>query len=111
MESDVGKRIKEIRLSMNLSQNALAKRAGIGQSTLSAIESTTKSPNTETVRLIANALGVQVSDLLCTNKETVTENGDSLKAEASYILNGLSSDGLKQAVNYLRFLSKNEDTQ
>ena len=110
MENDVGQRIKEIRLSMNLSQNALAKRAGIGQSTLSDIESTTKSPNTETVCLIAKALGIQVSDLL-NKKEAAPETGDSLKAEAAYILNGLSSDGLKQAVNYLRYLSKSEDTQ
>lgn len=113
MESNVGSRIKEIRLSLNLSQNALAKRAGIGQSTLSAIESTTKSPNTETVRLIADALGVPVSDLMQSglNKETAPENGDSLKAEGVFILNGLSDDGLKQAVNYLRYLSKSEDTK
>lgn len=110
MENDVGQRIKEIRLSMNLSQNTLAKRAGIGQSTLSAIESTTKSPNTETIRLIAKALGVQVSDLL-NQKEAAPETGDSLKAEGVFILNSLSENGLKQAVNYLRFLSKNEDTQ
>ena len=111
MEYDVGKRIKEIRLSMHLSQNALAKRAGIAQSTLSAIESTTKSPNTETVRLIAEALGVQVYDLLNTKKEAAPETGDSLKAEGVFILNSLNDDSLKQAVNYLRYLSKNEDTQ
>ncbi|MCI6373826.1 MAG: hypothetical protein MR821_00845 [Clostridiales bacterium] len=65
----------------------------------------------ETIRLIAEALGVTKSELMGENKETAPENGDSLKAEGFFILNGLSDDGLKQAVNYLRYLSKSEDTK
>lgn len=61
--STVGDNIKALRISQGISQNKLAKRAGIAQATLSAIEASTKSPSVETVRLLATALGCQVSDL------------------------------------------------
>lgn len=109
----VGENIRRLRKSMGLTQVQLAKRSGLSQSGISDIEKSVNNPSTETIRLIATALGVSVSDLIDTdkNKETAPENGDSLKAEGVFILNGLSDDGLKQAVNYLRYLSKSEDTK
>ena len=109
----VGENIRRLRKSMGLTQVQLAKRSGLSQSGISDIEKSVNNPSTETIRLIAAALGVSVSDLIDTDisKETAPENGDSLKAEGVFILNGLSDDGLKQAVNYLRYLSKSEDTK
>lgn len=109
--SIVGENIKSRRKLLKLSQAALAKRSGISQSAISDIETSTKSPSVETLRLIAVALCTTSAALMGEKEETAPETGDSLKAEAAFILNGLSSDGLKQAVNYLRYLSKNEDTQ
>lgn len=60
----VGERIKALRKERGLSQNKLAKLAGIAQPTLLAIENTTKSPNIVTVGLIAAALGVTPNALL-----------------------------------------------
>ena len=66
----VGERIKEIRKEKGISQNRLAKKAGIGQSTLSAIESTTQSPGIETIQLLANALRVTPSFLMGEEEQT-----------------------------------------
>lgn len=71
----VGERIKALRKERGLSQNKLAKLAGIAQPTLSAIENTTKSPNIVTVGLIAAALGVTPNALL----------GDTRKNDGSWI--------------------------
>ena len=62
--SVVGKNIQTIREARGYSQNALAKKAGIAQATISAIEKETKSPSVDTVILIANALCVPVADLI-----------------------------------------------
>lgn len=60
----IGERIKKLRLEQNISQNQLAKKARISQAGLSAIENTTKSPNIETIKAIANALNTTIDYLL-----------------------------------------------
>ena len=60
----MGNRIRAIRTEQGLSQKDLCEKAGISQSALSAIERSEKSPTAETLRGIAAALGVLVSDLL-----------------------------------------------
>lgn len=62
--SAVGESIKEKRKERKLSQNQLAKKAGIAQATLSAIESSTKSPAVDTVEKLADALECSISELL-----------------------------------------------
>lgn len=61
---DIGKRIKEIRLKKGISQNSLAKKAGISQSGLSAIESGESSPSFSVLSLIAKALNLDPSGLM-----------------------------------------------
>ena len=67
--SIVGDNIKKERIRQNYSQNALAKKAGIAQATLNAIEASTKNPSVETVFLLAAALNVTASYLLGEEKE------------------------------------------
>ena len=62
--SSVGDNIKALRTAAKISQNALAKKAGIAQATLSAIERQTKNPSVDTIQLLAAALGCSVSDLM-----------------------------------------------
>ncbi len=62
--SETGKKVREIRLRRGISQNRLAKSAGISQSALSAIESNVKNPSAVTVELLATALGVTTAELL-----------------------------------------------
>ncbi len=67
--SVVGDNIRKRREEQNLSQNKLAKLAGIAQPTLSAIESSTKSPTIETVMMLASALKCTVGNLIDENTE------------------------------------------
>lgn len=65
----IGSKIKNMRLSKCISQNALAKKAGIAQSTLSYIESNKKHPQFHTLSLICQALDTSVLDLLSFEEE------------------------------------------
>jgi transcriptional regulator with XRE-family HTH domain len=63
--------IVDERLKRGLSQNQLAKLAGVPQSVLCDIESgKTKSPRVDTLRAIASALGMTVSELIGDVKST-----------------------------------------
>lgn len=60
----VGRIVKEKRENKGLSQNQLAKRAGVSQAALNALESRTSNPSVETVFLLAEALDCTVTELL-----------------------------------------------
>lgn len=63
--STIAKNIKKYRDKMAISQDKLSKLAGITLHTITKIESgATPDPRIETIRKIANALGVGVDDLL-----------------------------------------------
>lgn len=57
-------RLRQIREERKLSQQALARRAGVAQSTVSEIESGKESPRVKVLAKLAAALGVPVSTLL-----------------------------------------------
>jgi len=59
----VGKRIKEIRLSRGLSQNALANLVGYPRERVTAIEGK-EHLNIRTIQIIAKGLGVEPHELL-----------------------------------------------
>ena len=71
--STIGQRIKAERERQGLSQKELARRAGVSQPGLSAIESSTKSPNVDTVTLLARALRMKVSTLLGEDEKAPSE--------------------------------------
>ena len=60
----VGQIVKMKREQAGISQNMLAKKAGIAQASLNALESKTNNPSVETVFLLAAALDCTVSELL-----------------------------------------------
>lgn len=59
----LGAAIKELRERRDLSQQALAEKAGLTGRTVSAIETGNANPTWATVRDIAAALGVSISQL------------------------------------------------
>ncbi len=59
---NVAKRIAELRAGAKLSQNALAKKAGIGQATIREIEIGEKSPNILTLEKICVALDISLAE-------------------------------------------------
>lgn len=60
----VGQIVKKKRELSGLSQNKLAKKAGISQASLNALESKTNNPSVETLYLLAAAFDCSVSELL-----------------------------------------------
>ena len=60
----LGQRVRRLRNSAGLSQDALARAAGIGRVTLVRLEKGEQTPRYKTLRAIARALGVSVSKLL-----------------------------------------------
>lgn len=61
----LGKRIKELRKANNMTIKDLSEKSGVGQSTISEIETgKAKNPKSETLAKIANALNVTVDTLL-----------------------------------------------
>lgn len=63
--SKLGKRIKELRKANNMTIKELSNEAGVGQSTISEIETgIAKNPKSETLSKLAGALNVTVDSLL-----------------------------------------------
>ena len=60
----LAQRIRRLRNAAGLSQDALAREAGIGRVTLVRLEKDEQTPRYKTLGAIARALGVDVSDLL-----------------------------------------------
>ena len=60
----LGQRIRRLRNAAGLSQDALAREAGIGQVKLVRLEKGEQTPRYRTLDAIARALGADVSDLL-----------------------------------------------
>lgn len=54
----IGTNIKKIRKSLNMSQNVFAEKAGISRSYLGDLENNRKSPSAETLKKLAEALGI-----------------------------------------------------
>ena len=60
----MGFRIREVRLSLNMSQEQLAQKSGVSRVTISTLESGCREiTTTKTLMKIAAALGVTVEDL------------------------------------------------
>jgi transcriptional regulator with XRE-family HTH domain len=63
--SDIGKRVRARRKELNLTQEALARRADVSHNLINRIErGETRDPHVSTLAVIADALGVPVSELL-----------------------------------------------
>jgi len=65
----LGERIRRLREAMGLSQDELAKRAGIGRVTLSRIENGEQSPRLSTLEALAQALGISIEQLIIQDGE------------------------------------------
>lgn len=63
-------KIKELRLNKRLSQMQLAKKAGLSQSFIHDLETGSKDATSKTLRKIAQALDVSISELLDEDQTT-----------------------------------------
>jgi DNA-binding XRE family transcriptional regulator len=60
----LGKRVQKLRSARNLSQEGLARRAGVGRMTLARLERGQQSPRHETLVALGKALGIGLTELL-----------------------------------------------
>ena len=65
-------KIKEIREKLNLSQDELAKRVGVSQSSVAKWENCDNNPRCDTLVKVAFVLGCTVDELLKDEKEVVS---------------------------------------
>ena len=64
-KSNIGKNIRKYRLQKNMSQDRLSKLADVAFHTITKIESgDTPNPTIDTVKKIADALGISLDDLM-----------------------------------------------
>ena len=64
-KSKIGKNMKKYRKKVGISQDVLSKRADLAYHTIAKIEAgSTPDPRIETVKKIADALGVTIDDLM-----------------------------------------------
>lgn len=78
---DVGNRLKQLRLTRDLSQRELAKRAGVTNSTISLIEQNSVSPSVSSLKKILDALPVSISEFFAgeeASQEQVFYRADEL---------------------------------
>jgi transcriptional regulator with XRE-family HTH domain len=73
MGIDIGSKIIKKRRELCLTQSALAKQAGIAQSTLSYIEKGRKRPQFHTMAAICRVLGISVLELLTFEEQQATK--------------------------------------
>ena len=63
-KSEIGKKIKKYRKKLDISQDTLSKKAGLAFHTIAKIETgATPNPTIDTVKKIADALGVSLDEL------------------------------------------------
>lgn len=63
MESDIGERLKQLRIQKGYSLRMLAELSGLNINTLSMVENDKTSPSVATLQKLANALEIQIVDL------------------------------------------------
>ena len=82
--------VKELRRRKGWSQRDLANRAGVGQDTISNMELRRHEPRPSTLRKIAGALGVEVTDLF-------GESAPSPKGRAPFDVDRLKEQAIRKA--------------
>ncbi|MGN9164930.1 helix-turn-helix domain-containing protein [Tissierellaceae bacterium HCP3S3_D8] len=98
----LGKRIKELRDSYNMTIKDLSKKSGVGQSTISEIETgKAKNPKSETLSKLANALNVTVDSLLAEKWDDEYNQNGELAKQVKLIESLESIDSPEEAIKFI----------
>lgn len=99
---DISARIIELREKNGYTTNKLAKKAGIGQSTLREIEIGLKQPNIVTLERICSAINIRLSEFFTDETqelpleiELIIEKIKKLSPQRLQILNAVLDDWIK----------------
>lgn len=100
MNSLIGKRIKELRLSFNLTREELGQQLGVTYSAIAMYEQGNREPNIELIVKIAQIFNISIDYLLKANFDNKVRRNTNTKSNLQQILklaNGLTI----QETNYL----------
>jgi len=102
----IGKRIREVRTKLNLTQEELADKAELHPSYIGQVERGSKKVSIETLQKITHALNVPLKSIFdFSNKPCVTEK-DLLVAELFGILKNKNLKDRKFLIDIIRRISK-----
>lgn len=91
----IGSKVKKYREAKGISQDDLAFRLDVAQTTISSIESDKSIPNSVLLHKIAQELNVDINDLLSDGVTIInSNNGENSSGNAAYIINQQLSDKL-----------------
>ncbi len=96
---NLAKRLKELRALRGMSQEYLAEESRVGLRTIQRIENSESSPTGETIKRIANALEVELSELAAPG--TITETSD-MKATLVFLKMQLNKAHEKSEIRTFR---------
>ena len=105
--TDIGKRIRQLREGQGKTREQLAEAAGISAQFLFYIETGRKSMSAKTIVNLAKALGVSTDYLLLGNKSgaSTASVGMPMILKIAKVLDGLSTEKLKLAERFLEDFS------
>lgn len=88
LKNQLGKRIQDLRKAQNFTQERLAEKINIDITSLSKIETGRNYPQPETLEKIANALGIEISQLFVFS-ENLSKSGyvDAINRNIDFIKN------------------------
>jgi len=99
----LGNKVRELRLSKGLSQEGLAERAGLHYTYVGGIERGERNPSLKSVEKIANALNVDIGELLFSQpKEKPASTEDTIRSEINELLKRKSQNELRLAEKVLK---------
>lgn len=98
----LGIRIRDLRTAAGMSQETLCGECGVDRAYLSQIEGGTRNPSVSVVARIADALGVEVSELLNSGSTQGTARGDSAIKEFMAEAARDAEDDLNATIKRLR---------
>ena len=108
---DFGSRLKELRLAKKYGVNQLALKSGVSSAQISRYENgKRKTPQIDTVKKLADALDVSVSELIgkCSDSESNERFSQKQLTVAAHIDEDTSEEDMKDILNFIDFI-KNRD--
>ncbi|HBX22765.1 MAG TPA: XRE family transcriptional regulator [Desulfotomaculum sp.] len=102
----LGKKIKETRLKLGLTQEGLGKRAKLHYSYIGQVERGNKVPSIRTLKRIASALNIQVESLLYQDIGRRSGDEDILVRELVNVVRDCPPGELKLILNIVRQLKR-----
>lgn len=105
--------VKAARLKKGWTQAEFAKKSGVPQSTISAIETGIRNPTFETIRMIAKGLDCSVDELMADdqNEKKSADDCGGLRESVVSLLLDLPQEDLRQIHDYVSWLKSHHEGQ